>query len=70
MGVASAGEHIWAMFFSENVDTSEQVAIYIVLDALARVPEYANRALPDGHSLGYHLEKWEDFWYRWLKMHA
>lgn len=46
------------------------MSMYLALDALARIPGYASKLLPDGKPLSWHLTQWEDFFYRWLKARA
>lgn len=60
----------WGMWGSENIDTSDQATIYLALDALARLPGYRNKTLPDGRAPVVHLAEWEAFWYQWLKARA
>ena len=53
------GEHraVWAQWASENIDTSNQVSVYIALDALAQHPEYLT--LENGRTIAHELSLWD-----------
>ena len=58
---------VWAMYSSENIDSSIQVSVYLAIDALCQHPEYANRTLPNGKSMSEELVAWEAWAYAWLR---
>jgi hypothetical protein len=61
---------LWALYSSENIDTSIQISVYLAADALCQHPEYASKQMPDGKLLSETLKLWEQWAYDWLKARA
>lgn len=68
---SGAGHRIvWAMYGSENIDASNQISVYLAVDALCQHPEFASKIMPDGKPLSENLKAWEQWAYDWLKARA
>jgi len=58
------------MYGSENIDASNQISVYLAVDALCQHPEFASKIMPDGKPLSENLKAWEQWAYDWLKARA
>ena len=61
---------VWAMYGSENIDASNQISVYLAIDALCQHQEWATKITPDGKPLSEDLKAWEQWAYDWLEARA
>jgi len=60
-------EYVWFIQGSENHDAMDLVNAFLALQALKDHPDYANRALPDGHTAGEHVAAWTSYYRRYAE---
>ena len=54
--------NIWHIQGSENHDMMDLSSAYLALQAVAKLPAYKDRKLPDGHTPAEHVEAWEKYY--------
>lgn len=55
-------KNIWHIQGSENHDIMDLSNAYLALQAVAKLPQYKDRKLPDGHTPAEHVRAWEAYY--------
>lgn len=60
-------EYVWMIQGSENHDMMDLSNAFLALQAVAELPAYRDRPLPDGHTPAEHVDAWTKYYIRYCE---